>query len=334
MKTLSVIAVVLVVLILLLSTQRVESWVISEKPFDIVYTWVDSTDPDFMREKEKYASHENKIGEANQAMRYEMLEELRYSLRSLDQHCPNFRKVFIVVADGQKPDFVDFDHPSIELVTHSQIIPSQYLPTFNSLCIESFLHLIPGLLDRYVYFNDDLILNADVRFFNHRGEPIISHEIRKDPLDNIDMANPPEYTFDNMMAWNYAYIREKYGLSMYDMSSHAPSACLKPAEDKMIDLSDKRLQKTAASKFRQTDNMAFTSVIRPIFYKHVMKFPSDSFNTVILLKGPGFLSDLSKAVNSPDTKVIVINSMDPYDVRAYHEIMKQRFPIPSRFEKN
>jgi len=32
----------------------------------------------------------------------------------------------------------------LSYVFHNQIIPSKLLPTFNSIVIESFLHLIPG----------------------------------------------------------------------------------------------------------------------------------------------------------------------------------------------
>jgi Stealth protein CR2, conserved region 2 len=37
---------------------------------------------------------------------------------------------------------------------------SKLLPTFNSRAIESMLWRIDGLADRFVYFNDDMMLTA------------------------------------------------------------------------------------------------------------------------------------------------------------------------------
>jgi hypothetical protein len=49
----------------------------------------------------------------------------------------------------------------IEIVDHKTILAGyeQYLPTFNSLVIETAMHRIPGLADRFIYFNDDFFLN-------------------------------------------------------------------------------------------------------------------------------------------------------------------------------
>ena len=39
---------------------------------------------------------------------------------------------------------------------HKDIIPQEYLPTFNSRTIEMFIHRIPDLDERFLYFNDDM----------------------------------------------------------------------------------------------------------------------------------------------------------------------------------
>ncbi|MBR4756443.1 MAG: hypothetical protein IK076_05825, partial [Bacteroidales bacterium] len=53
------------------------------------------------------------------------------------------------------------DKEKVDVVLHSDIIPSEYLPTFNSCVIEMFLHRIPGLDERFVYFNDDIFPMTD-----------------------------------------------------------------------------------------------------------------------------------------------------------------------------
>jgi UDP-N-acetylglucosamine-lysosomal-enzyme len=43
-------------------------------------------------------------------------------------------------------------------------VNKSHLPVFSSPSIESHLHRIPGLSDKFVYFNDDVMLGSDVRF--------------------------------------------------------------------------------------------------------------------------------------------------------------------------
>ena len=47
------------------------------------------------------------------------------------------------------------DTTKVRIITHEQIIPRKFLPTFNSSVIELFLHKIPGLSEHFIYVNDD-----------------------------------------------------------------------------------------------------------------------------------------------------------------------------------
>lgn len=88
--------------------------------------------------------------------------ELKYSLRSLEKHAKWIRNVYIVT-NGQVPHWLNVSHPKIRLVTHEHIFPNKsHLPTFSSPAIESHLHRIDGLSERFLYFNDDLMLGAPI----------------------------------------------------------------------------------------------------------------------------------------------------------------------------
>ena len=79
------------------------------------------------------------------------------------------RKIHFVTS-GQKPEWLDESNPKLHLVHHKDYIPAQFLPTFNSVVIEYYLHKIPGLAEHFVYFNDDFyIINAigTERFFRN-----------------------------------------------------------------------------------------------------------------------------------------------------------------------
>ena len=50
-------------------------------------------------------------------------------------------------------------------VTHEDIFPNKsHLPTFSSPAIEAHIHRIPGLSQRYIYFNDDVMFGKEVCF--------------------------------------------------------------------------------------------------------------------------------------------------------------------------
>lgn len=94
--------------------------------------------------------------------RFEDKEELRYSLRSLEKHAPWIRRVYLVT-NGQIPHWLDLDNQRITLVTHKDIFPNQsHLPTFSSPAIESHLHKIKGLSNKFLYLNDDIMFTQNV----------------------------------------------------------------------------------------------------------------------------------------------------------------------------
>ena len=111
-------------------------WRSKTSDIDIVYTWVDSDDM-ILQQLKKTGQHVSSLAP------FKSNNELKYSLRSVEKYAPWYRKIFIVIHDNQKPPWLLEKHSRLVLVPHSKIIPSQYLPTFNSLAIESFLHKIP-----------------------------------------------------------------------------------------------------------------------------------------------------------------------------------------------
>uniref|UniRef100_T2MCA8 N-acetylglucosamine-1-phosphotransferase subunits alpha/beta n=1 Tax=Hydra vulgaris TaxID=6087 RepID=T2MCA8_HYDVU len=102
--------------------------------------------------------------------------ELKYSLRSIDTFAPWVRKIFIVT-NGQIPNWLNLDHPRIQLITHEEIFANKsHLPTFSSPAIESNIHRIPGLSKIFIYMNDDVFFGKEVwpdDFYTHsRGKKV------------------------------------------------------------------------------------------------------------------------------------------------------------------
>ena len=116
---------------------------------DVVITYVDGLDPLWQKDYEECTNIP--ILEK----RFRDWGTLRYLMRGIEVNMPFIRKVHLVVArDSQVPEWVNRDE--VNVVLHKDIIPEQFVPTFNCNPIELHLHRIEDLDEQYVYFNDDV----------------------------------------------------------------------------------------------------------------------------------------------------------------------------------
>ncbi|XP_058842199.1 N-acetylglucosamine-1-phosphotransferase subunits alpha/beta isoform X1 [Acipenser ruthenus] len=122
------------------------------------------------------AISQSKQDEDISASRFEDNEELRYSLRSVERHAPWVRHIFIVT-NGQIPSWLNLDNPRVTVVAHKDIFHNEsHLPTFSSPAIESHIHRIPGLSQKFIYLNDDVMFGKEVwpdDFYSHsKGQKV------------------------------------------------------------------------------------------------------------------------------------------------------------------
>lgn len=125
---------------------------------DAVITWVDGSDPVLSAKRRRYTmADELVLEDVAGATRYADLGEIHWCVRSINKFAPWIHKIYIIT-DGQDPK-VESRIP-VEIVDHKIVFSGyeQYLPTFNSLSIESMMWRIPGLSERFIYFNDDIFL--------------------------------------------------------------------------------------------------------------------------------------------------------------------------------
>lgn len=134
---------------------------------DIIVTWVDMNDPEWKAEFNKYSKNpsneENGVIEA----RFRDYGFLKYWFRGVEKFAPWVGKIHFVTS-GQKPDWLDTSNPKLNIIDHKDFIPHEFLPTYNSVVIERYMYRIPGLSDKFVYFNDDFYMIRPVpveRFF-------------------------------------------------------------------------------------------------------------------------------------------------------------------------
>lgn len=232
---------------------------------DAVITWVDGNDPEFQKSRASYSDFDDsgKVS-ANNDARYQNRDELRYCVRSILTYAPWIRKVYIVT-NGQIPHWYDPNQDRVIIVRHDEIIDKKYLPTFNSHVIESCLHNIPELSERYIYFNDDVMLLRTARpndFFTESG-------LMRGFISSATIPNGPAHAGDTpsmvgiknarrlLFSDNGYYFDSKFAHTYHPQRKSVAAAC----EEKFSD----ELHMCRLNKFRNTTDILCTSFLFPCF---------------------------------------------------------------------
>jgi hypothetical protein len=134
---------------------------------DAVVAWVDGSDPAHAAKRARYMGGE--AGTERGGLlptRFASSGELRYCIHLIRKNARWIRRIFLVT-DNQVPDWLDDQvrrDLAVTIVDHRQIFRGyeDVLPTFSSRSIETVIHRIEGLSERFVYFNDDMFIVAPV----------------------------------------------------------------------------------------------------------------------------------------------------------------------------
>ncbi|MGN1263906.1 MAG: hypothetical protein ACI4TW_07690 [Prevotella sp.] len=144
---------------------------------DVVIPWLDGNDPDW---QSLFYQYNGVISADKSESRYRNWDNLQYIFRGIETFWPWVNKVFLITC-GQKPKWLNTHNDRVRIVNHTDYIPEEYLPTFNSHTIELNLHRIDELSEHFIYLNDD--------FFPIR--PMKSTDFFRDglPCDTAEQQN-------------------------------------------------------------------------------------------------------------------------------------------------
>ncbi|ORX84259.1 hypothetical protein BCR32DRAFT_132905 [Anaeromyces robustus] len=120
----------------------------------IVYTWVNGSDLNHLDLKSKYNG-----GNRNIDNRDRSVDELRYSLRSLEKYLPWHKGNIFIVSPNQVPSWLK-PNTRVKIINQDDLLPPNVAPTFNTFTIELFLDKIPGLTERFIQLNDDYFFKS------------------------------------------------------------------------------------------------------------------------------------------------------------------------------
>lgn len=293
--------------------------------FDIVYTWVDGGEPDYIEILNKYAQVKRDLNPERYRDGFNML---KYSFRSLENHFDSFNKVYLLTARPQVPDWLDQNHPKIEIVHHDQVIPQEYLPTFNSNVIESFLHRIPGISENFIYLCDDFLFGNDIDIgsFYRNGKYRIFNTL-----------------FGENLRWRiYDGYQDIFGMGIIE---HQPTFIKKEFWEQAYKLFPEEVEQTRNSRFRDDRN-----ICPPKLYRYYMLKYQNQFSDPVKIwelnnhfrfhkitnkfkKQRKFVMNMKKW--SPDYYCMnddLGDNPDPGVVKLIKKFLEDKYPEPSSFE--
>ena len=136
---------------------------------DFVIPWVDGGDTEWLEEKKKYTVNK---GADNSVNRYRDWDNLQYWFRGIEKFAPWVNRIHFITW-GHLPEWLNVNHPKLNVVRHEDYIPKQYLPVFSANPIELNIHRIKGLEEQFVYLNDDtfFVRETNPEDFFKNGKP-------------------------------------------------------------------------------------------------------------------------------------------------------------------
>ena len=114
---------------------------------DMVYLWCDGNEKAFRERKNAFLQkeHQNFDEEVDGEKRFFDNEELRYSLRSLEQYAPWINHVYIVT-DRQTPKWLNLNYDKVSIVDHSEILPPPQHTLFQFCCNRILFSIYTGII--------------------------------------------------------------------------------------------------------------------------------------------------------------------------------------------
>lgn len=337
---------------------------------DFVITWVDGGDPAWRKEKAEYLRQEQGQEEEASAVdardeRYRDFEMLPYWFRGVEKFAPWVRKIHFVTW-GHLPKWLHVNHPKLHIVRHTDYIPEECLPTFNSHTIELYLHKIEGLSEQFVYFNDDVFLidhTKETDFFRdgkpcdmlafqpvvaNAANPVMSHlflnnalviakyfdkreNVRKQPGKYFKIGYPPLYFFYNLLELAFPKYTGFYTV-------HGPASFCKQTFREVWEKEEQQLRETALHRFRSKDDLS-TYLIRD------WQKLSGNFHPHNMLKDFAYFGlgennqRLYQVLSKQKKKIVCINDADEhYDFERVKKeltgVFEALLPEKSSFEKS
>ena len=324
----------------------------TEEKIDIVVLWVDGSNPERTVTSQVVDLNQEIDGE----QRYRDYGVFNYWFRMIEKHAPWVNHVYLVT-NGQKPEWLNLEHPKLRWITHKEFMPEEYLPNFNSSAIELNLHRIEGLSENYLYFNDDMYLIRDSQpsdfYKNNQPKLLAVYDalVPWSPFTNV-YHNDVELIyrhFPNKKAlksspwkfFNYRYgslilknlLLLPWGPTGY-VNQHLPVPMKKSTLAHLWEIEGEILDRTSRNKIRNygVDVNQYICSLWQIESNQFYPMSKNIGETI----GLNQVDKLDKIFEDKHKKLLCVN--DDSDLKEenlvhFKEIIQERYPKKSAFEK-
>jgi len=308
---------------------------------DIVYTWVDGADPAWRAIRNQYYAEwkgEAINFDANSKNRFRNRNELKYSLRSVYTFAPWVNHIYIVTF-GQRPTWLK-DHPKITIVDHSEIFQDPaHLPTFNSHAIEANLHRVPGLSERYIYLNDDVLFAAEVSeddFFTTRGK-IRMHFSKHQVPDGTPKED--ESAYDSAWRNTNALLNSIFGSEKRFKLAHAPFPLTKSLVQRIENQFPNIFNLVSSHKFRVPTDYTLTNGLIQYYalYMNAARVGREAVGKLLVGQDLQRNEKRIKTANEMTCKFFCVQDLtekdNPLIDKQVFEFFENKYPVAAPWEK-
>lgn len=234
---------------------------------DVIYLWKDDSDEKWARRKQAFIASRQGKQSYNQSSLKDIivkpqLDELKYSLRSVEKHFKPLGTVHIVT-DQQTPSWLNLEHPRLNLLDVADLVDKEYLPNYNSQAIESYFYTLETLSEHFVYFNDDFFLLKDVgaeAFFSAYDEIKVRLGKAFSPkgkTNTLEDADTSAHKNANSLLDKHFKAEHRFTVM------HRPYALTKNLYKELFKAFPEAFTKTRQSQLRSTDMFAIHSFLLP-----------------------------------------------------------------------
>ena len=329
----------------------------NDNKIDLVITWVDGSDPVWLKEKAKFSHKDILENEfVSGANRFEDQGLLKYWFRGIEKYMPWINDIFFVTC-GHYPSWLNLENKKLHLIKHEDFMPKEYLPTFNSNSILLNLHKIPGLSDKFIYFNDDMFVvnECSEKCFFKNDLPVdmavqdLISAPDTDPfwdmmINNVMVINKNfrkktsikksffkwyslKYSFKNLLK-NILLSKFNYFPGFHDV--HLPNAYLKSTFEEVWEKNEQICNETCLHKFRTCEDitewtMRYWQLAKGSFYP----INKEKLGKYVSLKDNTAVNYLK---SNPSKPLVCLND----STKNYTEVIEffeTKFPNKSSFEK-
>lgn len=313
-------------------------------PIDLVYLWVDGSDPVWRQKKEYWQKQLGiTVPYAVSDARFRDREELKHSLRSVEKYLPWVRTVYIVT-DNQIPSWLNTRHPKIKVVFHQEIFPPEALPVFNSSAIETRLAYIPGLAEHFIYTNDDVFVNKPLTpdfFFTPDGKPIYYSDERVAKQIRLWLPLPANKLVKEISDFNDEVFEKVYHMKPQELAAYGDTHTM-TAYRKSDYLENGKIlgdywKNTTYSKFRTRTDLHRGMMVLPDHAKgkNIIKNALNLTQFHCGVSGYMVVWDVDE-LRTENPCLFCLNDapgLSEEDSWAHTQYLRKRFPKKSKFEK-